>query len=348
MGAHAFEGGKQQAPLHFARQALGVDRQHLAAALQARREQGRERPFQRLVGVGQPARGVGQASGVGPVGVGEHAAKAAAVVARIAVGRVVDGRDAGGRDDRRQFLPPPVEQRPPVTAPSVPRPRPVRPSRPRPVHQTPVQQTPVQQTPIQTGGGSGTSRVTLSNRDRNSSVRLQSDRGTMVEIFGDPHVRAIVNGVRRSFDIGFGRGSITLRDGTRITWDTYDNRSRALRTFEIDAPGRGRDNRVSTADGKDVRNALTNLTDAQLREFIAKLSEFRGDWQRPLRRRPGTAIDTSPNPNGEARGRHVVKRGDTLWAIARSAGLTVEQVARHNGIRNPDLIHPGQVIRLPG
>ncbi len=237
---------------------------------------------------------------------------------------------------------PPVEQRPPVVV------QPPRPRRPRPVRPTPVQHSPVQQTPIQTGGGSGTSRVTLSNRDRNSSVRLQSDRGTMVEIFGDPHVRANVNGVRRTFDIGYGPGSITLKDGTKVSWDTYPNRSRALRNFAIDAPGRGRDNKVSTADGKDVSNQPTNLSDAQLREFISKLSEFRGNWREPLRRRPGTALDTSPNTSGEARGKHVVKRGDTLWAIARSAGLSVEQVASYNKIRNPNLIHPGQVIKLPG
>jgi LysM repeat protein len=254
--------------------------------------------------------------------------------------------------------PTPVEQKPPVVHHPRPRPRP----RPRPHHPaptkptpTPVQQTPGQ-TPIQTGGGTPTSRVLLDNRDRNSSVRLTSDRGTMVEIFGDPHVRAMVNGVKRSFNIGYGPGSITLKDGTRITWDTWHNSSRALRNFAIDAPGDGRDNRVSTADGRDVRNQLTNLTDAQLREFISKLSEFSGDWAKPLRHRPGTGINTSPTqaaphaPQQEprARGQHVVKRGDTLWAIATKAGLTVDQVARFNKIKNPDLIYPGQVIKLPG
>jgi LysM repeat protein len=217
-----------------------------------------------------------------------------------------------------------------------------------PVQQTPVQQTPVQQTPIQTGGGHSTSHVELDNHDRNSSIRLHSDRGTSLYIFGDPHVRTVVNGVSHSFDIGYGPGSITLRDGTRITWDTYKNASRALHDFHIDAPGGGRDNDVSTADGHDVNNQLTNLTDEQLREFITKLSEYRGSWSEPLRHRPGSGIDTSPNPSGHARQEHVVKRGDTLWAIANAAGLSVAEVARFNGIRNPNLIYPGQVIKLPG
>lgn len=187
----------------------------------------------------------------------------------------------------------------------------------------------------------------LGNKDRNSSVSLTSSKGTFVEIYGDPHVRAKVNGVDRRFDIGYGPGRIKLKDGTTIKWDTYDNSSRALRNFSIDAPGRARDNSVRTNDGKDVHNQLTNLNDTQLREFIHELSEFRGDWRRPLNHNEGSGIDTSPRERDEKRQSHTVKRGDTLSAIGRRHAVSVEQLVRLNNISNPNMIRVGQVIQLP-
>ncbi len=46
-------------------------------------------------------------------------------------------------------------------------------------------------------------------------------------------------------------------------------------------------------------------------------------------------------------GVHIVKAGDTLWGIASSYRLTVEALAELNGIANPGLIFPGQLIKLP-
>lgn len=44
---------------------------------------------------------------------------------------------------------------------------------------------------------------------------------------------------------------------------------------------------------------------------------------------------------------YVVKRGDTLGAIAKKYNTTVKVLASHNGIKNPDLIMVGQKIRIP-
>lgn len=44
---------------------------------------------------------------------------------------------------------------------------------------------------------------------------------------------------------------------------------------------------------------------------------------------------------------YVVQPGDTLGAIAARAGTTFEELARVNGIANPDLIFPGQVVLTP-
>ncbi|OPY11024.1 MAG: RlpA-like protein precursor [Syntrophaceae bacterium PtaB.Bin038] len=44
---------------------------------------------------------------------------------------------------------------------------------------------------------------------------------------------------------------------------------------------------------------------------------------------------------------YTVREGDTLWGLARRyPGSTAEQIARENGISNPDRIHPGQKVRL--
>ena len=43
---------------------------------------------------------------------------------------------------------------------------------------------------------------------------------------------------------------------------------------------------------------------------------------------------------------YVVKRGDTLWGIAMRYGTTVNRLVSINGIRNRNLIYPGQIIRI--
>ena len=43
-----------------------------------------------------------------------------------------------------------------------------------------------------------------------------------------------------------------------------------------------------------------------------------------------------------------MKSGDTLSEIAARYGVDYMDIARLNGIENPDLIHPGQVFKIPG
>jgi len=42
-----------------------------------------------------------------------------------------------------------------------------------------------------------------------------------------------------------------------------------------------------------------------------------------------------------------VVRGDTLGKIAKQYGYTVAELAKHNSIKNPNLIQVGQIIRFP-
>ena len=60
----------------------------------------------------------------------------------------------------------------------------------------------------------------------------------------------------------------------------------------------------------------------------------------------GARTDASA-PGGSATGTHTVQRGDTLSAIAARHGTTWQRLAEINGLANPNVIVPGQVIRLP-
>lgn len=44
---------------------------------------------------------------------------------------------------------------------------------------------------------------------------------------------------------------------------------------------------------------------------------------------------------------YIVKKGDTLWNIAKMFGSTVDSIARVNGIENPDEINIGQKLFIP-
>lgn len=46
-------------------------------------------------------------------------------------------------------------------------------------------------------------------------------------------------------------------------------------------------------------------------------------------------------------GTHVVKPGETIWCIARGYGVSPWAITAHNGIVNPALIAPGQVLSIP-
>ncbi len=44
---------------------------------------------------------------------------------------------------------------------------------------------------------------------------------------------------------------------------------------------------------------------------------------------------------------HIVRRGETLYSIARSYGVSMWAIARANGITNPNRIYAGQRLVIP-
>lgn len=64
-----------------------------------------------------------------------------------------------------------------------------------------------------------------------------------------------------------------------------------------------------------------------------------------------TAVKTEAGGGGQAAkpeaAYHTVVKGDTLWGIARRYGVTLQTVISLNpGIKNPNLIYPGEKVRV--
>lgn len=62
-----------------------------------------------------------------------------------------------------------------------------------------------------------------------------------------------------------------------------------------------------------------------------------------------TPVTSSPEPTPAPSSETVytVRSGDTLSGIAAKYGTTYQALAKHNGIANPNVIYPGQQIRIP-
>ena len=58
---------------------------------------------------------------------------------------------------------------------------------------------------------------------------------------------------------------------------------------------------------------------------------------------------TGTGKAGKAACGYTVQRGDSLWSIAKKQlgdGTKYKEIARKNGIANPNRIYPGQVLKL--
>ena len=62
---------------------------------------------------------------------------------------------------------------------------------------------------------------------------------------------------------------------------------------------------------------------------------------------PGEILRITTPDNPSRNTEYIVKRGDTLSYIAEIYGTSVSAIVRENNIPNPNLIYPGQVLKIP-
>lgn len=84
---------------------------------------------------------------------------------------------------------------------------------------------------------------------------------------------------------------------------------------------------------------------------------FYGDataWDKYLGSGSGVVTPSNPKPStpveqpSESYQTYTVQSGDTLSGIASRFGTTYQKIASDNGIANPNIIHPGQVLKIYG
>lgn len=65
-------------------------------------------------------------------------------------------------------------------------------------------------------------------------------------------------------------------------------------------------------------------------------------------RRAAPSSASGSSASARSASTHVVSRGDTLWAIARSNGVSVSALMRANDLSAGAIIYPGEKLRIPG
>lgn len=78
---------------------------------------------------------------------------------------------------------------------------------------------------------------------------------------------------------------------------------------------------------------------------VTKEPNTPGAWINPADNKKQTV---TPATKSAPASTYVVKKGDTLSGIAARFGTTVAKLVQLNNIKNPNLIYPGQVLKLPG
>jgi nucleoid-associated protein YgaU len=62
---------------------------------------------------------------------------------------------------------------------------------------------------------------------------------------------------------------------------------------------------------------------------------------------PSPTPEPSPTTSSAATRTYTVQPGDTMHSIAARFGTTVKKLSAFNGIKDPSLIHPGQILKIP-
>lgn len=189
---------------------------------------------------------------------------------------------------------------------------------------------------------------------------LNSSIGELMRTKPDPNGRSRVSA---HYVIDKDGTIYQLVDDKKVAWHAGDVNSRSI-GIEIVNRGNGNDPYTEAQ-----YRALEQLVPYLAQKYDVPMNRLLGhsdvsprgpepssnfDWAR-VRRAVEDAADAVPGDepprtepgNGNQR-TYTVRPGDTLSEIAARNNTTWQELARLNGINNPNLIHPGDVLRLPG
>ncbi len=104
--------------------------------------------------------------------------------------------------------------------------------------------------------------------------------------------------------------------------------------------------RGNRADFISIYQYKNNVTLAGVQVDFNEVTNNAGSWGNVSPQQPsnsGGSVPSAPAPNT-----YTVQPGDTLSGIAAKYGTSVDALVQLNGIKNPNLIYAGQVLKLPG
>ena len=93
------------------------------------------------------------------------------------------------------------------------------------------------------------------------------------------------------------------------------------------------------------------LTEEPVPDYVRYSFEFWESGQSNAAQLTAVASEEEPPGGTAAAGSgavYIVKKGDTLWGIARTYGVKLEKlIAANPQIKNPNLIYPGDKVKIP-
>jgi nucleoid-associated protein YgaU len=98
-----------------------------------------------------------------------------------------------------------------------------------------------------------------------------------------------------------------------------------------------------------ITRATVSVTFTRASDPATNVGPLSGGAKPPNTVSTKTTTQVAPKPIGTTR-IYTVKKGDTLWAIAYKYykdGTEWPTIARANKLRNPNLIFPGQRLKIP-
>ena len=128
-----------------------------------------------------------------------------------------------------------------------------------------------------------------------------------------------------------------------------ETNSAPIHTQSAVKPGKGR-HIIATGDTWDSIAQDNNCTVEQLK-MLNPNSILSAGTQLVLPQRPEEIIKETPSETTVSVKKqdsvHVLKRGETLSKLSRQYGIPVDEIQKHNNIKDPRKIQVGQKIRIP-